>query len=239
MRRPGDVIFTNKDGTITYKTKMSTRPSTQMAQTDDADTLVSYKRHPIEIIYRDYANNMKALANKARISLVKTKDLQYNSQAAKTYKNEVSSLNTKLNEALKNAIKEREANRRTESEMIKRKNLNPNMTKEEQKKIAQRLVTKYREELGSVPRSKRNINITDKEWEAIQAGAISNSKLESILKNANPDELRQRAMPKETPTISQAMITRMKTMRNSNFTLQEIADKFGISKSTVSSYIKD
>lgn len=83
------------------------------------------------------------------------------------------------------------------------------------------------------------MGITDKEWEAIQAGAISNNKLKKILDNSDPEILRQRSMPKDKPTISAAMVNRMKTMRDSNFTLEEIATKLGVSKSTVSSYLKD
>lgn len=210
-----------------------------MNQTDDAYTLVSKHRNPKELIYADYANSMKALANKARMSIYNTKNLQYNPQSAKIYSKEVSSLNAKLNEALKNSIKERHANRLTASEMRRKKELNPDMTNEEEKKLAQRTITKYREQLGSVSRRKRNMGITDKEWEAIQAGAISNNKLKKILDNSDPEILRQRSMPKDRPAISAAMISRMKTMRDSNFTLQEIADKLGVSKATVSEYVKN
>lgn len=238
-KKTGDIIFTNKDGTITYKTRMNTKKSTQMAQTDNPHDLVSINEHRMELIYADYASSMKALANKARLDLYNTKKLQYNPQAAKIYAKEVSSLNSKLNEALKNSIKERHANRLTAAEMKERKKLNPNMTKEEEKKINQRVVSKYREQLGSIPRRQRNIGITDKEWEAIQAGAISNNKLKQILNNSDPEELRQRSMPKDKPTVSTAMISRMKSMKDSGFTLKEIADKFGVSTSTVSEKIKE
>ena len=238
-KKTGDIIFTNKDGSLIYKSRMRTMPSTQMAQTDDARTLVSKKQHPMELIYADYANNMKALANKARIESINTKNLQYNSQAAKTYSKEVSALNAKLNEALKNAIKERHVQRLTASEVQKRLKQDPSMTADDIKKTSQRLQTKYREELGSIPRRQRNMGITDKEWEAIQAGAISNNKLKKILDNSDPEILRQRSMPKDKPVISTAMINRMKTMRDSNFTLEEIATKLGVSKSTVSNYLKD
>ena len=210
-----------------------------MAETSDARSLISTFNNPIEVIYADYANSMKSLANKARVEYTTTKKLQYNKDANKVYKKEVSSLNAKLNEALKNTVKEREVLRLMNTDLKKKKELNPNMTKDEETKIAQRLQNKYREQLGSTPRRERNINITDKEWEAIQAGAISNNKLEKILNNSNPDELRQRSMPKDKPTITQTTINRIKLMRNSNFTLQEIADKLGISTSTVSMYSKN
>ena len=80
------------------------------------------------------------------------------------------------------------------------------------KKASQQALTKAREEVGSVSRRDRNIVITDREWEAIQAGAVSESVLKRILNNCDPDSLRQRAMPKETKVLSQAKINRIKAM---------------------------
>ena len=236
-KKTGDVKFTNKDGNIVYKTKMRTIKSTRMAETDDAYSLVSSKRHPMELLYADYANNMKALANKARLSILNTKGIQYSPKAKEAYPSEVSSLNAKLNDALKNAVKERAAIRLTNVDINKKKENNPDLSKDDIKKASQRSLSKYREELGSVSRKKRSIKITDKEWEAIQAGAISENKLKQILNNSDPDVLRQKAMPKDTVNISQSMVNRMKAMRSSNFTLEEIANKMNLSKSTVSKYL--
>ena len=47
--------------------------------------------------------------------------------------------------------------------------------------MSQQALSKYREEVGSVARRDRSIKITDREWEAIQAGAISENKLIKIL----------------------------------------------------------
>lgn len=58
-----------------------------------------------------------------------------------------------------------------------------------------------------------------------------------ILNNCDPDSLRQRAMPKETKVLSQAKINRIKAM-SASYTIQQIADKLGISTSTVSKYLK-
>ena len=80
--------------------------------------------------------------------------------------------------------------------------------------------------------------ITDKQWEAIQAGAISENKLKLILNNSDPDILRERSMPSNRKGLTAAQISRIKAMANSNFTLQQIADKLGISKSTVSNALK-
>ena len=237
-KKTGEVYFTNKDGSIKYKTEIRTTPSTKMAETDDAMTLVSKFRHPKELLYADYANDMKALANQARKSYMEVGNLKYNPQAKKIYAREVSSLEAKLNTAKKNAPRERYATMLAAAEIKRRKQMNPDMTSDDIRKLSQRSMTKYREEVGSVNRKKRNIVISDKEWEAIQAGAISENKLRTILDNSDPDSLRSRAMPKQTKSLSNAQIARIKALNVSNFTIGEIAEKMGISPSTVSQYLK-
>ena len=92
--------------------------------------------------------------------------------------------------------------------------------------------------MGSVSRRDRAIAITDKEWEAIQAGAISENKLKKILSNSDVDSLRERAMPKTRNTLSTAQINRIKRMNDSNFTLSQIAEKMNLSPSTIANYLK-
>lgn len=221
----GNIYFSNKDGTITYRRKTRQSKTTEMGDTDDAYTLISSKRHPMEIIYADYANSMKSLANRARMELIRTGNLEYSKTAAKAYAKEVSSLEAKLNEARKNRPKERMATRLAASEIKRKKNQNPELKGEELRKVSQRAITKYREDVGSVSRSKRNIKIEPKEWEAIQAGAISNNKLKMILDNSDPDILRNYSMPKQGKSPTSAQVARMKALANSNFTIGEIAEK--------------
>ena len=234
----GNVYFTSKDGKYNYKHKMRTYTSTNMAETDDAYNLVSTAKHPMEIIYAEYANSMKALANKARLSMLKTGNLKSNPQAKKIYAKEVSSLNAKLNNAKKNNVRERTATRLAASEIKRRKQADPDMKTDDVRKLSQQLMTKYRQQVGSVKRSNRAIEITDKEWEAIQAGAVSENKLKEMLRNSDPDSLRAKAMPKQTKGLTQAQINRIRAMRNSNFTINDIANKMGISPSAVSAYLK-
>ena len=85
---------------------------------------------------------------------------------------------------------------------------------------------------------KQKINIEPKEWEAIQAGAFSNSKLTQILNNADEDQLKKYAMPKATRGLSDSQIARIRAYSNSSYTIAEIADAMGISASTVSKYMK-
>lgn len=234
-----EVTKVNKrTGEITTKTKYRTQASTNMAETDDAYTLVSKDRHPMELLYADYANSMKALANQARKEMMLTNKIEYDPTARKVYSAEVSSLAAKLNDAKKNAVKERASQRMANVELQNRIKEDPSLSKEDQRKIGQRSLNKYRQEYNSISRRERNIKITDREWEAIQAGAISENKLKSILDNADIAELRQRATPKTTTTLSAAKISKIKQMSNSNKTLSEIAASLGISTSTVSKYLK-
>ena len=236
--KTGEVYYTNKDGSITYRTKARTIDSTNMAETNDAHTLVSSSRHPMELLYADYANSMKSMANQARKEMIRTGNLESNPTAKKIYQKEVSSLEAKLNDALKNTVKERTATRLAAAEIKRKKEANPDMKPDDVRKLSQRTQSKYRSEVGSISRRDRAIQITDKEWEAIQAGAISENKLKKILNNSDPDSLRERAMPKAKNTLNTAQVNRIKAMSASNFTLNQIAEKMNLSPATVSKYLK-
>ena len=234
----GETIFTDKTGTIFYKQKARTQKSTNMAETDDAYSLVSTDRHPMELIYADYANNMKSLGNRARIEMKTTGKIAYSKDAKDKYRQEYDSLMAKLNNAELNRTRERAAQRLANAEIIFKKTNNPNMDKDDIKKAGQRAVSKYRTEVGAIKRRDRNIDITDKEWEAIQAGAISESILKRILNNTDIDKLRERATPRVTNDLSTAQVNRIQAMAASNYTLADIAKKMGVSTSTVSKYMK-
>ena len=235
---------TNKrTGEITEVTKTRTQKSSKMAETDDAYTLVSDAKHPMEIVYADYANSMKSLANKARIEMLNTGKIAYSASAKATYKTEVNSLMTKLNTALLNTTRERAAQRMANAEVQAKKLSIESQTGQKMKpgdikKASQQALSRYRTEVGSVSRRERSIKITDKEWEAIQAGAISENKLRQILDNTDIDDLRARATPRSTTTLSSAKINRIKAMSNSNYSLNEIAQALGVSTSTISKYLK-
>lgn len=82
-----------------------------------------------------------------------------------------------------------------------------------------------------------NIEITDKEWEAIQAGAISENKLTQILNNTNTDIIRQRATPRASTALSTAKQNRIAALSASGYSTSEIAEALGVSSSTVSKYL--
>ena len=234
----GEVTYTDRDGEIQYRVKTRKQQSTKMAETDDAMTLVSADKHPMELVYADYANSMKSLGNQARVEMKTTGKIEYSAEMSRKYQAEVDSLMSKLNTAELNATRERAALRLANAEIQAKTAADPDMKAADKKKISQQALSKARVEVASVARRDRAINITDKEWEAIQAGAISENKLKKILNNADIDVLRERATPRTTNNLSSAQVNRIKAMSASNYTLAQIAEKMGIAPSTVSKYLK-
>lgn len=223
----------------TGKIVARTQKSTKMAETKDAYSLVSKVKAPAELAYADYANYMKALANNARKEMVSTERLKYDPSAKKVYSDEVKSLNAKLDEALKNAPRERQAQSIANSVVnVKKKEAeskgNP-LTKAEIKKISQQALSKARASVGA---KRKEIEITDKEWEAIQAGAITDNKLAQMLKRTDIDKLRERAMPRQSKQLSDAKVAKLKAMSQSGYTNEQIATTLGVSTSTVIKYMK-
>ena len=239
-RPEGALIYKTSDK-ATYvdkngKTHTKTQRSTKMAEHDDAYELVSKARTKPELLYADYANYMKALANEARKEAVATGRSKYNASARKEYQEEVSSLLVKLNTAKKNEPRERTAQRLANAEVAKIEADNPGIEKAELKKIKQRKLTEARALVGA---KRTPIEITDREWEAIQKGAISDTQLTNIINGMDDDKLKKLAMPKaESRGLSNAKVARMKAMQNAGYSTSEIAQALGVSNSTVQKYLR-
>ena len=178
------------------------------------------------------------MANQARKEFISVKPTSISQSAKETYKSEVASLDAKLNIALKNAPRERKALLLATAQVEAKKQANPNMDKDEIKKASAQAMAISRARVGAGKKDVQ-VTITDKEWEAIQAGAISNHKLSIILNNTDLDTIRQRATPREKVTVSPAKIDRIKAMANSGYTIADIAQQLGYSTSMISKYIKE
>ena len=243
LKRKGSPII-NEDGSLTYKQvkeeytdkkgklQVRTERSTKMAETKDAHTLSSGTLQ--EEAYADYANAMKSLANEARKEMVNTGKIAYNSSAKNVYSKEVDSLKSKLNLSLLNAPRERQAQTIANAEIAAKKKANPDIAKGELKKISQQALTAARVSVGA---KRPGIEITDREWEAIQAGAISEHNLMQILNNTNIDVIRQKATPKAKTTLSSAKKDRIAALNASGYSTAEIADALGVSATTVAKYL--
>ena len=209
-----------------------------MSTVSDARTLSS--GHPVENLYADYANKMKALANRARKEAVATKGIPYNASAKDAYSEEVKTLDSKLRIASTNAPRERRAQAIANSTVKAQLQANPELYgrdyKKERKRMAQVALEDARYSVGATGKGTR-IDINDREWEAIQAGAISPTMLTEILRYTDSDKIRARAMPKERKQLSASKVASIKAMSASGYTNAEIAEKFGISTSAVYGYI--
>ena len=217
--------YTNRKGEVVPKTTRSTK----MAEARDANTLSSGK--PIEKIYADYANGMKTLANSARKEYINTKGITYSPAANKKYAPQVETLKANLNLALKNAPLERQAQLLSGAKMKAIKQANPDMDKAKEKKVRGQVLNMAR---ATVNAHKPKVPISDKEWEAIQNGAISNNMLEQILSNADLDRVKELATPRSTRSVSASKIARIQSMLAMGYPASDIADLLGVSTSTVS-----
>ena len=244
LKRKGSPIINPNTGEQSYKevyeeyvdkngkTRVRTQASTKMAETRDAYLLSSGT--PQEEAYAEYANTMKSLANQARKEMVSTGKIAYSASAKATYQEEVDSLSAKLNVALMNAPRERQAQVIANASVAAKRQDNPDMTNGEIKKANQQALTAARASVGA---RRETIKVTDKEWEAIQAGAISENKLTQIINNVDIDDLRQRATPRVTTELSTAKVNKIASMNASGYSTAEIAEALGVSTSTVSKYL--
>lgn len=231
FKTASDLTYTDKKG----KLRRRTQKSDAMSETRDARTLISEANTPQEILYADYANKMKALANSARKEMIYTGRITPSAAAKKTYQAEVDSLMAKLNVSLKNAPRERKAQLMANTVVDAMKQEHPDMTKKEIKKKSHLALTEARLAVGA---KRHPIDISDREWEAIQSGAISENKLLDILNNADLDKLKERATPRAKTALSSAKINLIKSMSSSGYTTEQIADRLGVSSSTVIKYLK-
>ena len=233
----GAYLYKSSNREYTDKKGVTVRAQTRaklLKETDDLHKLSSGTL--AEEAYADYGNKMKALGNQARKEYISTTEIKTNASAKSTYSTEVDSLNAKLRISQMNAPRERRAQIIANSRIKAKIQDNPWMDKKDIKKVSQIELNKARIEVGADGKGTR-INITPKEWDAIQAGAISPSKLSTILKYADSDQIREYALPRATTTLSSAKVSKLKHMAAIGYTNEEIARAIGCSTSSVSKYL--
>lgn len=236
-KETGEYIYKESGRTFTDpktgKERLAEDTVSLISETKDARTLSSGTIQ--ENLYADFSNKLKAMANQARKEAVNMKGIQRDPQAAKTYATEVASLKEKYNNMIANKPKERKAmiiaNANIKAK-IQEQGLNPAIDKKEIKKISSVEMQRARESVGASGR-KSKVTFTDKEWEAVQAGAISDNMLTKFLNSSDSDEIVKRAMPKTTSVMSSAKMSKAKAMLRSGYTYKEIAQACGVPESTV------
>lgn len=238
----GAKVFVPTQATITTKSGAKAPKmikSRKLAETEDATTLLSGPfpigdprnvGTPRERLYAGHSNKLKTLANSARLSWLSTPTPKKVASAAKVYATEVSSLDAKLNAAIKRRPLERQAQVIASQAISAKRQANPSMTAEQLKKVKFQEQRIARSRMGL---TQTDIKITDKEWAAIQAGAISNHKLEQILAKADMQIVREHATPKNQQVMTTTMTTRVREMLAAGYTQAEAAQTVGVSVATL------
>lgn len=204
-----------------------------ISETKDARTLSSGTIQ--ENLYADFSNKLKAMANQARKEAVNMKGIQRNPEAARTYAPEVASLKEKYNNMIANKPKERKAMLIANANIkakIQEQGLDPTIDKKEIKKISSVEMQRARDSVGASGR-KSKVTFTDREWEAVQAGAISDNMLTKFLNSSDSDEIVKRAMPKNVAVMTSAKMSKANAMLRSGYSYAEIAKACGVPESTV------
>lgn len=234
-------LFPNQAG-YDPNAKDVTVKSTKMAETNDAMTLVSKSKYPMELVYANYANSMKAMANNARKEALANDKLEYNKEAAKEYAEQVTSLKSKIAACQTQAPLERRAQSITDVIVASKIRQYPDRYdrktpdgKKNLKKLRSQIIAQQRSKL----KGNTHMDITYKEWEAIQAGAVNKTTLLNVIRYAKKDRITELSTPKDSglPALSMSNIAHARAMLNSRFTQKEVADYFGVSVSTLKKYL--
>lgn len=225
--------YTDRNGKLILKTDKVER----LAVADDAYSLVSGSGHvgtPIERVYANHSNKLKGLANEARLISSNAGSIKYSPSAKKVYEKEVNELSHSLNLALRNAPLERQAQILANSIVKIQKDSNPDMDATSLKKVKAQALNEARARTGA---KKQQIVFTDRQWEAIQHGAIAPTRLEAMLANADLDRVKELATPRTTTLMTPTKTTRAKQMFASGYTRAEVASALGVSVTTLDNSI--
>lgn len=223
------------------RTVMRTTKGTKMEFAKDARTLMSKDPEPMEELYASHANMMKDLGNQARLAAIQINSPKQSAAAKAVYADEVASLDRKLREALMNAPLERRAQILGNSWAKARIDAHPELDKDDIKKIQYQSLEDARIATGA---NKRRLGsddapITPREWEAIQAGAVSSTRLREILANADMTKVRELATPRGSTSLTPGQLAVIKALKAAKKSPTEIADRLGIPRSTVVDQLGD
>ena len=201
----------------------------------DARQLVGKSGNPVEYHYADYSNKVRDLANQARLAETRIKDPLQNKSAKAVYKTEVESLQAKLKTSVMNAPRERQAQAIASVIIKMKRDATPDMKADQLKRVKANALRVARERVGAKP---QRVTITDKEWEAIQAGAVSSSTLREVLTKVDTKLIKKLAQPKNDLKIQPHDEALARSLMSAGYTRAEIADRLGVSVSTLDRSLK-
>lgn len=226
--KTGKIIYV-ETGNVSRRTgKQVMTKSQRLAVTEDAFKLSSGT--PMENLYASQSNRLKDLANSARKEAVTITNTKWSESAKKVYSSEVISLDNKLSLAIRNRPLERQAQIIANGIITQKRQYEPNMPNDKLKRVKTQALEQARTVTGA---RKSKIVITQSEWDAIQAGAVSTTKLKTILDNADMDVVKELATPRQKLLMTNTKVTRAKSMLESGYTRAEVASALGVSLSTL------
>jgi hypothetical protein len=185
----------------------------------------------VERHYADYSNRVRDLANQARKADLSIRDPRVNKSAKDAYSKEVASLNAKLKTAQANSPRERQAQVIANTIIRMKRNAEPTMTKDQLKRVKTNAIREARDRVNARP---QRIDITPREWEAIQNHAVASNTLREILTKADIDKVREYAQPKDQKLLMDSKKTlALALLNNGNYTRAEVAEQLGVSVATL------
>ncbi len=239
-KKTGQIVREDKDGNlysydpVTKKKVIRTdmenikqeerlQKSKKMFEAEDAYSLSSGTK--VESLYAEYANEMKALGNRARKEWEATSIPKANPQAKKDHPEELNSLETKLKNIVKNRPFERQAQIIANTVVDSKLDANPHLDAKDIKKIKGQAITAARERVGS---NRTKVTLTPEEWQAIEKGVLSGSKLTQLIDRMDIGLVQEYATPRVTKTLPSAKKDVAKARIKAGYTLAEVADSLGV-----------
>ena len=228
----GQRVYRKTDKYPKYQTEID-----ELAWRDPSD-ISSGSR--IELVYAKYSTEVKDLANKARAELRRTGRLKYNPSAKEAYEAERNALKDELNRAALNAPRERQATLIADSNIRAKMQADPSLKSKDNKDKLKKLRAKEMDNARTLVGAERyKIDITPKQWEAIEAGAISDTMLEQILRYADIDKVRALATPRQDKGLPANVKARARMLLSQGVAPSVVAEELGTSVVTLSKEFKN
>jgi len=221
------------NGNKIYINPVKTVERTRMSRKENAYDLSTGTVE--ENLYAAYANKLKSMANNARKEARAIGTPKINKAIASLYREERRTLMEKVKAARRNTPKEQQAQIIGNKFYKQIKEANPGMSKAEEGKYKARSLRRAREITGA---RREPVTITDREWEAIQNGAITTQLQTDVFKICDQDKLKERAMPRESNGLSQSKINLATARLAAGYTQAEVAAELGVSATTLMKQIK-